>query len=57
MSGRFEVIRYPRYYAVTDMQKHVIVFESRNRLEAHRAARKLNKRLDDRRQHEQKNEV
>lgn len=41
---RYEVIRYPTYYVVIDHSNNrEIVFESRNRIVAHRKAKKLNR--------------
>lgn len=41
--GKYDVIRYPKYYTVTDMITHEIVFETRSRDAAHRKAKQLNK--------------
>lgn len=47
MNGRYEVIRYPLYYVVIDHRKdREIVFESKDRLRAHRKAGRLNKASD-----------
>jgi hypothetical protein len=39
--GKYEVIRNPSSYAVTDMQTHEVVFETADRNKAHREARRL----------------
>jgi hypothetical protein len=51
--GRYDVVRYPLYYAVVDLStsEHDIVFETRDREKAHREAGRLatanSRRLDD----------
>lgn len=41
--GKYDVIRYPLYYAVVDLNtlEHDIVFETRDRGQAHREAGRL----------------
>lgn len=43
--GRYEVVTYPSFYAVTDMQTHKIVGKTTtDRAQAHRKAKRLQKK-------------
>jgi hypothetical protein len=41
--GKYDVIAYPSFYAVTDMTTHDIVATRTDRIKAHRLARKMDR--------------
>lgn len=39
--GRYDVIRYPKFYAITDMHTHQIMTTTTNQAKAHRIAKRM----------------